>query len=214
MPVDSQYYQAEQGEPDAGVASPEPEPENDTDRLWRVVYAMRNEQGQWQKGTSGNRAGRPRGARNRATLLAEAVLGASAATIASKAIASAVSGDGVNQRFLLARILAPRRSVPVELDLPPLDTQKDISRAVAAVGKAVAASEITPAEAVELTRLFETAMQAVEKRVKEVRQDRWDRAWARSEAAVPAEGSPAELEAAETEQVAALRGTAPEEDES
>lgn len=75
----------------------------------------------------------------------------------------------MNQRFLLARVLPVRRSAPVELELPPLDTQKDIALAIAAVGKAVAAGEVTPAEAVELTKLFATAMRAIEKREREHR---------------------------------------------
>jgi len=83
MPVDSRYYQAEQararGRRDAQRA------------------------GQWQTAPRAIRPG-GRGVRDRATLLAEALLGASAATIANKTIESAVSGDGVNQRFLLARI--------------------------------------------------------------------------------------------------------------
>jgi hypothetical protein len=63
-------------------------------------------------------------------------------------------------RFCLARIIAPRRTSPVELDLPPLDTQKDLALAV---GKAVG-GEITPAEASELARLVETARRAIEAR--------------------------------------------------
>jgi len=66
-----------------------------------------------------------------------------------------------------ARILPPRRSAPVELELPPLDTQKDIALAIAAVGKAVALGEVTPAEAVELAHMFEIAIRAVEKRERE-----------------------------------------------
>ena len=88
MPVDSRYCQAEQVGSGAGAEPRAPEPENGPERLRRVVAAMRNEQGQWQNGASGNPAGRPRGVRNRATLLAEALLGAPAATIANKTIES------------------------------------------------------------------------------------------------------------------------------
>jgi hypothetical protein len=165
MPVDSQYYQAEQAGADAW---PEPvgddPPDGEAEAIGRALQRMRNKQGQWQKGVSGNPAGRPLGSRNRATLMAQALLDASSALIISKNIERAVRGDGVDQRFLLARVLPPRRSAPVELDLPPLDTQKDLALAIAAVGRAVAAGEVTPAEAAELTRLFEAGMRAIEKR--------------------------------------------------
>jgi hypothetical protein len=116
------------------------------------------------EGVSGNPAGRPRGARNRATLMAEALLDAAAGILTHKGIEKAISRDAVTLRFCLARILAPRRSSPVELDLPPLDTQQDLALAIAAVGKAVAEGELTPAEASELARVLDTAMRAIERR--------------------------------------------------
>jgi hypothetical protein len=129
---------------------------------------------------SGNPAGRPRGSRNRATLMAEALLDASAAILLSNTIEKAIAGDGVNQRFCLARILAPRRSSPIELDLPQLDTQKDLALAIAEVGKAVADGEITPAEASELARVLETAMRAIEAREAELSENHfWGRKRAR-----------------------------------
>src|SRR5260370_28559325 len=54
VPVDSQYYQAEQAE--EGTARP---------------AARRDVEGRWRQGVSGNPVGRPRGSRNRATIMAE-----------------------------------------------------------------------------------------------------------------------------------------------
>jgi hypothetical protein len=70
-----------------------------------------------------------------------------------------------------------RAAVPVELEPPPpLDTQKGIALAVAAVGRAVPSGEITPAEAVELGHMFETAMRAIERRESEFATDHfWGR---------------------------------------
>lgn len=56
----------------------------------------------------------------------------------------------VDLRFCLARIIAPRRTPSVELDLPPLDTAKDLALAMAAIGEAAASGEVTPAEVVDL----------------------------------------------------------------
>ena len=140
------------------------------------LYQLRDAVGRWQKGVSGNPASRPLGSRNRATLLAQASLDATADILTQKAIEKAMTGDAVSLRFCPARILAPRRSSPIELDLPPLDTQKELALAIAAVGRAVAAGDVTPAEAAGLSRFFETAMHAIEAREAEFATDHfWGR---------------------------------------
>lgn len=163
MPVDSQYYQAEQAAAAGDEITGEP-PYGEVQKMEKALESLRNDRGQWQKGVSGNPAGRPLGSRNRATLLAQSLVDASSALVISKIIERAIDGNELHQRFLGARILPPRRSAPVELELPPLDTQQDISLAIAATAKAVAAGEITPAEAVELGQMFQTAMRAIERR--------------------------------------------------
>ncbi len=165
MPVDSQYYHAEQAE--GGLPAP------------------RDAEGRWRQGVSGNPKGRPRGARNRATRMAEMLLDAAAATLAGKAIERALAGDDVALRFCLARIVAPRRAPAVELDLPPLDTQQDLALAMAAVGEAAARGDIAPSEALDLARVVDTAIRAVEARDAEFRTNQlWGRE--RNPAAPPA----------------------------
>ncbi len=149
MPVDSQYDHAEQALP----------------------AAPRDAEGRWQKGVSGNPAGRPRGSRNQATLMAQALLDAASAMLTHKAIERSVADDGVTLRFCLARILAPRRTPPVELDLPPLETHNDLALAMAAVGEAAAAGDITPAEALDLARVVDTAIRAIAARDAEFREN-------------------------------------------
>jgi hypothetical protein len=149
VPVDSQHYQAEQG----------------------GTPAERDAQGRWRKGASGNPAGRPRGARNQATRMAEALLDAAAASLTEKAIEKALAGDAIALRFCLARLLAPRRHPSVELDLPPLDTAKDVTAAIAAVVKAAADGVIAPAEALEFSRMVDTAIRALAAREEERRAD-------------------------------------------
>jgi len=184
VPVDSQYYQAEQAQPD-----------REAEQVRRSRMALRDAEGRWQKGVSGNPAGRPLGSRNRATLMAQALLDASFAILTGKAIERAVADDGVTLRFCLARILAPRRTPPVELDLPPLDTQRDLALAIAAIGKAVAEGEITPAEALDLARMVDTAIRAVAARDAEFRENYfWRRE--RSPAAPPLPPSKAVSDAA------------------
>ena len=164
MPVDSQYYHAEQAE--GGLPMP------------------RDAEGRWRKGASGNPAGRPRGSRNQATRMAEMLLDAAAANLTSRAIERALAGDDVALRFCLARIVAPRRVPTVELELPPLDTQKDLALAVAAIAEAAAQGDIAPAEALDFARVVETAMRAIQARDSEFAENHfWGRK--RSPAAPP-----------------------------
>ena len=173
MPVESQYDHAEQAQ----------------------AAAQRDAEGRWQQGVSGNPAGRPRGSRNQATRTAEMLLDAAAATLTSKAIEKALAGDAVALRFCLARIISPRRGSPVDLDLPPLDTAKDASLAMAAVGESAAAGEITLAEAVDVARVIDAAVRAIEARDAEQRQNHfWRRE--RNPAAPPLRSSKAASDAA------------------
>jgi hypothetical protein len=121
--------------------------------------------------------------------MAQALLDASSAILVAKAIERSAADDGVTLRFCLARILAPRRTPPVELDLGPLDTQRDLALAMAAIGKAAAAGEITPAEAVEFAHMIETAIRTVEAREAEFRENHF---WGRKRAPAAPPLPPAE----------------------
>ena len=69
--------------------------------------------GRFQKGRSGNPAGKPKGARHRATLAAEALLDGEAEELTRKAVELALAGDVIALRLCLDRILSPRRERPV-----------------------------------------------------------------------------------------------------
>jgi hypothetical protein len=73
-------------------------------------------------GTSGNPSGRPKAARNRATVAAEAFLGGEAAALTRKAIDLALAGDVTALRLCLERLVPPRKDRLVAFDLPALDT--------------------------------------------------------------------------------------------
>jgi hypothetical protein len=70
---------------------------------------------------SGNPAGRPRGARNRATIAAEALLEGEAEALTRKAIELAMAGDPTALRLCLERLVPPRKGRAVAFDLPALD---------------------------------------------------------------------------------------------
>jgi hypothetical protein len=87
----------------------------------------------FKKGRSGNPKGKPRGARNKATLAAEALLDGEVEAITRKAIERAKEGDMAAIRLCLERILPAVKSRPIEIDLPPVETAEDITAAHGAV---------------------------------------------------------------------------------
>ncbi len=63
----------------------------------------------FEKGQSGNLAGRPRGSRNRATQAMQQLLDGEARALTRKAVELALGGDTTALRMCLDRLLAPRR---------------------------------------------------------------------------------------------------------
>jgi Family of unknown function (DUF5681) len=116
----------------------------------------------FEKGRSGNPQGRPPGARNAATMMAEQLLDGEAATITRKAIELAKQGDLSALRLCLERIVPPRRERPANFNLPLMNSADDASKAMAAITAAVANGELTPAEASELSRVIEGYVKALD----------------------------------------------------
>jgi hypothetical protein len=106
-------------------------------------------------GESGNPAGRPKGARNVATLAVEALLEGEAEKLTRKCIERTLEGDAIALRICMDRIAAPRRDRPTPFVLPTLKEAADARDAFAAVVKAVAEGELTPSEAVTLAALID-----------------------------------------------------------
>ena len=79
----------------------------------------------FEKGQSGNPAGRPRGSRSRATMALQDMLERDAESIARAAINLAKHGNIAALRICMDRLLPPRRHEPVTLDLPALDKVAD-----------------------------------------------------------------------------------------
>jgi len=75
-------------------------------------------QRKYQKGKSGNPLGRPRGVRNKATLLAEKLLENEAEEICRQAIELAKKGNIQAIKIVLDRILPPKKEALIFIDLP------------------------------------------------------------------------------------------------
>ncbi|KRR06203.1 hypothetical protein CQ12_11495 [Bradyrhizobium jicamae] len=116
----------------------------------------------FQKGQSGNPEGRPKGSRNATTLALEALLDGQATALTQKAIDLALTGDIPALRLCLDRILPPRKDRPVTFTLPEIKSAQDASAVVSSVLEAVAAGEITPADAAEVGKLIDSYVKAYE----------------------------------------------------
>ena len=116
----------------------------------------------FKPGKSGNPNGRPNGSRNRATLALEALFDDEGEAITRKAIEKALEGDTVALRLCLERICPPRRSRPITLEMPTVETAKDVTNAQGAVISAMAVGDITPDEANVVSGVLEAKRRSLE----------------------------------------------------
>jgi hypothetical protein len=116
--------------------------------------------GRFEKGQSGNPAGRPAGSRNHATLACEALLEGQAEALTQKAVDMALAGDTVALKLCLERIYPARKDRPVTFALPPITSARDAADIAAAIAQAVAAGHITPSEAAEFGKVIELYVRA------------------------------------------------------
>jgi hypothetical protein len=116
----------------------------------------------FEKGQSGNPAGKPKGARNKTTLAVEALLDGEAEAITRKAIDLAKSGDGPALRLCMERLASPRKDRPISFDMPKIETPADALKAATAIIEAVAIGEVTPSEAAELSKTIDSFARVAE----------------------------------------------------
>jgi Family of unknown function (DUF5681) len=141
----------------------------------------RGEGKRFEKGRSGNPAGRRPGSRNAATRAAEALLDGEAAALTRKAVEMALGGDPAAMRLCLERVLAPRRERTVEFALPEIRGAADLGAAMAAITTAAAQGVISPGEAAGLAQIVDTFVRAIdaadfERRLRLLEEDRATRA--------------------------------------
>jgi hypothetical protein len=122
---------------------------------------MPREETRFCAGRSGNPAGRPKGARNRATLAVEALLNGEAEALTRKAVEMALDGDGPAMRLCLDRLCPPRKDRTITFVLPEIETAADLTKATKALMQGVANGEITPSEAAELSKLVDAHVNAI-----------------------------------------------------
>jgi hypothetical protein len=119
-----------------------------------TASSARLSSGRFAPATSGNPNGRPKGARNRSSLLIESLEDGEADALIRGLVELALAGDKAALRFCVARLVPPLKGRPIALDLAP-GAEADPSAVVTASLRAVADGEITPDEALALGRLVE-----------------------------------------------------------
>src|SRR6266481_7576308 len=110
---------------------------------------------QFQKGQSGNPAGRPRGSRNKHTIAAEKLFAEDAKVLVRVAIDLAKKGDIAALRLCLDRICAPHRHRPVAFDMPPLGVAADAVGAMGTLMEGIADGDLSPPEAAALAKVIQ-----------------------------------------------------------
>ena len=116
----------------------------------------------FQPGKSGNPKGRPKGSRNKSTLLLEALLDEQSAEVTRKCVDLALAGDSSALRLVMERILPPRKFRTVEIDLPVTKNVDDLLIAQDAVMQAASSAELTLDEANQFFVLLEAKRKAME----------------------------------------------------
>ncbi|WP_375783032.1 MULTISPECIES: hypothetical protein [unclassified Bradyrhizobium] len=101
--------------------------------------------------------------------MAEALLSQDIEAVIGKVVSKAKRGDMQAARLILDRVMPPRRGRTVRFPLPKMETSADVVSALAAVAKAMAAGQLSPAEAVEVAGVIEMQRRAIETQQLETR---------------------------------------------
>jgi hypothetical protein len=120
----------------------------------------RSSNGRFAPGCSGNPAGKKKGTRNRATLLAEALRDGEGETVARVIIDKALAGDAVAARFCIGLLSPKPRGREITIELPETAAPNDVVAAFDATFAAMAAGEITPDEALTVTKVLDGRLRA------------------------------------------------------
>jgi hypothetical protein len=118
--------------------------------------------GKYTKGHSGNPKGKPKGARNKSSLAAEALLEGSLDKICKKVEEEALNGNMQAAKMILERFLPARKDRCIEIDFPPIHTFEDIVKVVGFIFSSVGKGEISPSEGEMLAGMVESYSKAIE----------------------------------------------------
>jgi hypothetical protein len=118
----------------------------------------------FKPGQSGNPAGRPRGARNKASMLAQKLMENQTEAVVQTVIDAALTGDMQACKLIVERLLPPakERAIQADLKLPATITTENAPLVFAAILKATASGGLCPGEGETLQRMMQMYLTAVE----------------------------------------------------
>jgi len=117
---------------------------------------------QFQKGQSGNPAGRPRGSRNQASIRMQELLEEKAEQLVNKAVEMALAGNIGALRLCLDRLAPAGKSLPLLCEMPRLEKAADAVDAMAGIASAATAGDVTADEAAKLAKVISLYVNALE----------------------------------------------------
>jgi hypothetical protein len=117
---------------------------------------------QFPKGHSGNPNGRPKGTRNKSTILVQLLLERDLEEICNRVIEEAKAGNMQAVKMILDRILPPKKDSPIAIDIPEIKTSSDILQAINCISTAVGQGEISPSEGETLSKIIDIHSKALE----------------------------------------------------
>ena len=127
-----------------------------------IEISASKQRGGFKKGVSGNPAGKPKGARHRATIMVEQMMEGDADSIVRAVIGAAQGGDMVAARLVLERIAPVRKGRLVSLPLPSIENVAGVMAALNVVVENMAGGELTPDEASVIAGVLEVKRRAIE----------------------------------------------------
>ncbi|SBW05540.1 conserved hypothetical protein [uncultured delta proteobacterium] len=116
----------------------------------------------FKKGQSGNPAGKPKGALNKATLAAQTLLGGEVEALTRKAVELALEGNIQALKLCLERLLPPCKERPLSVKLPVVRQLEDLPKLTAALISAVGSGKLTAGEAAGLSSLAANHAKSIE----------------------------------------------------
>lgn len=123
----------------------------------------------WKKGQSGNPAGKAKGTRNRATLLALAAMESELEAIVRRIIDAAKDGDMAAARLIVDKLIPVSRETPIQMALTPITNIASCRIAQAEVIAAVSSGELFPSQAEAVSTLIEHQRRGLESEALEER---------------------------------------------
>ena len=123
---------------------------------------MSSTKNQWQKGVSGNPAGRKPGQRHKTTVMLEKLMEADSEAIVKAVMTAALSGDMSAARMILDRVVPPAKDRTLYLELPETATTEGVEMAQETVVRAVSNGQLRPSEGTILSNLLDSRRRAIE----------------------------------------------------